>query len=170
MYPHYKQAVADPMRSYSSLFFRMRLFVLYCSLFDLHHFAAAKDRDEWALPGTEQSHNQQQDTHELAALRNSVTPSKPFKFAIAATPSPNLSQGRDALHRRAMYRNLLTNTPNSPIKAKVPGEGNNGNTSGNRENEGLQDFFGGDTSHRVAEKDWGMSLFSEVRLSQYYCK
>jgi hypothetical protein len=63
-YANYKKYVANPMRSYSSLFFREKVSSLNFSQLT-HGYIATAERSKWALPGTEESHNQQQ---ELAAL------------------------------------------------------------------------------------------------------
>ena len=183
MYPHYKPAVADPMCAYSSLFFRMHLFALYCSLLiSWLDLTAAQEWYKWALPGTEHFYNQQLDINELAALQNSITPFKHFKFAIAATPSPTISHRCHMLHHQAIHHHLLTNTlsfhspgeapcPDLPsdLKVKVPGKssGDDGITF----EEDVENIFDtGESFHLIDATDWERGLFCGVRLSQYYCK
>ena len=133
MYPHYRQAVADPMRAYASLFFRMYIFVLLWTLTNYYHVASS-ERSKWALPGTELLY--QQDKHELSALRNSLT----TPWRLATTPSPTSARTRsvpNTLHRQAIHRNFQSNPPDSPSQTPT------------RTNSQLASKFGGDGSDGV---------------------
>lgn len=112
VYSHYKQAVADPMRSYSSLFFRMFVCFLHSFTHYLCFHVAKDERHKWALPGTEHYYNRQQDSHELLALQNSFTPRRLALPGISTTPSSTFSRTGsvpNTLHRRAINRNFHGN-------------------------------------------------------------
>jgi hypothetical protein len=120
---------------------------------------APKERGQWALPGTEQSSNQQPTAQELAALRRdplpttlqlrspeiSVRPS-PLSRELSPGSSTVASPNSNALHRQAIHRNLRTNslTP-SPLQPATSTPSETGRESGYDVNSAIQTDTSDDT-------------------------
>ena len=149
LYPNYKRAVADPMRSYASLFFRMPFSspMYELTTHDGVFYVATSERFKWVLPGTEQLFDQPKGGQELAALRTSslsvpqlMSPAR----SVGPNPSPReLSPGLSttlarsyALHRQAIHN--LKSGSLTPSSLPAPAPTMSGNESGHEVHSTVQ--------------------------------